>query len=113
MRPLRGRYELRTRQTVLAPLPYWSGNVGMRIARRGCVYQASETLPRRIGKRCGKSLLLELLTHLCFNATHSSIDPSPAFVFRDAERNCGTQLFDEMERLTEFDQKRHASLPVV
>jgi hypothetical protein len=61
-------------------------------------------------KRCGKSLLLDLLTHLCFNATHSSTDPSPAFIFRDAERNYGTQLFDEVERLTEVDQKRNATL---
>jgi hypothetical protein len=61
-------------------------------------------------KRCGKSLLLDLLAHLCFNATPPSTDPSPAFVFRDAERNCGTQLFDEVESLTEADCKSHAAL---
>jgi hypothetical protein len=61
-------------------------------------------------KRCGKTLLLDLLGHLCFNATRSSTDPSPAFVFRDAERNCGTQLFDEVESLTEADRKSHAAL---
>jgi hypothetical protein len=32
-------------------------------------------------------------------------DPSRAFIFRDAERNCGTQLFDEVERLTDADRK--------
>lgn len=61
-------------------------------------------------KRCGKTLLLDLLGHLCFNATRSSTDPSPAFIFRDAERNCGTQLFDEVESLTEADRKSHAAL---
>jgi hypothetical protein len=61
-------------------------------------------------KRCGKTLLLDLLGHLCFNATRSSTDPSPAFVFRDAERNCGTQLFDEVESLTDADRKSRAAL---
>jgi hypothetical protein len=61
-------------------------------------------------KRCGKTLLLDLLGYLCFNATRSSTDPSAAFVFRDAERNCGTQLFDEMESLTDSDRKSHAAL---
>jgi hypothetical protein len=61
-------------------------------------------------KRCGKTLLLDLLGHLCFNATRSSTDPSPAFVFRDAERNCGTQLFDEVENLTDGDRRSHAPL---
>jgi hypothetical protein len=62
------------------------------------------------GKRCGKTLLLDMLAHLCFNATRSSTDPSPAFVFRDAERNCGTQLFDEVENLTDGDRRSHAPL---
>ena len=61
-------------------------------------------------KRCGKTLLLDLLGHLCFNATRSSTDPSPAFVFRDAERNCGTQLFDEVENLTDGNRRSHAPL---
>jgi putative DNA primase/helicase len=61
-------------------------------------------------KRCGKTLLLDLLGHLCFNATRSATDPSPAFVFRDAERNCGTQLFDEVENLIDGDRRSHAPL---
>jgi hypothetical protein len=61
-------------------------------------------------KRCGKALLLDLLGHLCFNATRSATDPSPAFVFRDAERNCGTQLFDEVENLTDGERRSHAPL---
>jgi hypothetical protein len=32
-------------------------------------------------KRCGKSLLLELLSDVCFNATRTATDPSPAFIF--------------------------------
>jgi hypothetical protein len=32
-------------------------------------------------KRCGKSLLLELLSYVCFNATRTATDPSPAFIF--------------------------------
>src|ERR1700722_15850615 len=62
------------------------------------------------GKRCGKTLLLEMLGQLCFNATRSSTDPSPAFIFRDAERNCGTQLFDEMESLGDADRKSRPAL---
>jgi hypothetical protein len=62
------------------------------------------------GKRCGKTLLLDLLGQLCFNATRSSTDPSPAFIFRDAERNCGTQLFDEMESLGDADRKSRPAL---
>jgi hypothetical protein len=62
------------------------------------------------GKRCGKTLLLDLLGQLCFNATPSSTDPSPAFIFRDAERNCGTQLFDEMESLGDADRKSRPAL---
>jgi len=63
-----------------------------------------------VAKRCGKTLLLDLLGHLCFNATRSATDPSPGFVFRDAERNCGTQLFDEVENLTDRDRRSHAPL---
>jgi hypothetical protein len=62
------------------------------------------------GKRCGKTLLLDLLGQLCFNATRSSTDPSPAFIFRDAERNCGTQLFDEIESLGDNDRKSRSAL---
>jgi hypothetical protein len=61
-------------------------------------------------KRCGKSQLLDLLSHLCFNATQAISDPSPAFIFRDAERNCGTQLFDEVEQLGGAGDQRRASL---
>jgi len=61
-------------------------------------------------KRCGKSLLLDLLSYLCFNATRTATDPSLAFIFRDAECNCGTQLFDEVERLTDADRKSRAVL---
>jgi hypothetical protein len=61
-------------------------------------------------KRCGKSLLLDLLSYLCFNATRITTDPTPAFTFRDAERNCGTQLFDEVERLTDADGKSRGAL---
>jgi hypothetical protein len=55
-------------------------------------------------KRCGKSLLLDLLSHLCFNATRITTNPTPAVLFRDAERNCGTQLFDEVESLSDADR---------
>jgi len=37
-------------------------------------------------------------------------EPSTAFIFRDAERNCGTQLFDEIERLIDADEKSRAAL---
>ena len=41
------------------------------------------------------------------------IDPSPAFIFRDAECNCGTQLRDEVERLTDADRKSGAALMAI
>src|SRR6202020_506162 len=62
------------------------------------------------GKRCGKTLLLDLLVQLSFNATRSTTDPSPAFIFRDAERNCGTQLFDEMKSLGDADRQSRPAL---
>jgi hypothetical protein len=61
-------------------------------------------------KRSGKSLLLELLSQLCFNATRITADPTPALLFRDAERNCGVQLFDEIEALNGFPRSNSQAL---
>jgi hypothetical protein len=64
-------------------------------------------------KHCGKSLLLEVLSYICFNATRTATDPSPASSFREVERNCGTQIFDEIERLTDADRRSRAALMAI
>ena len=61
-------------------------------------------------KRCGKSLLLDLLSQLCFNATGIGADPTPAFIFRDVDRNNGTQILDELEHLSDADRRSRAAL---
>ena len=55
-------------------------------------------------KRAGKSKLLELIASVAFNASGVSANPTAAIIFRDAHRNCATQLYDELEKLD--DEKR-------
>jgi hypothetical protein len=64
-------------------------------------------------KRCGKSLLLEMLGALSFNATGISTEPSPAFLFRDCARNSSTQIFDEVDRMGEGDKETRAALMAI
>ncbi|WP_353686278.1 hypothetical protein [Thermodesulfovibrio sp. 3462-1] len=54
-------------------------------------------------KRCGKSLLLDILSCLCFNATPRLISPSSASLFRQVESDCNTVILDEMERIRTDD----------
>jgi hypothetical protein len=56
-------------------------------------------------KRSGKSVLLELISMLGFNGSSVATDPTPAVIFRDANRNAGTQVFDEMEGLRADKEK--------
>lgn len=48
--------------------------------------------------RCGKSLALEILSHVCFHATPVTVNPSPAYLYRDVAGACPTVLLDELER---------------
>jgi hypothetical protein len=59
-------------------------------------------------KRCAKSLLLDILSFLCFNSTSRLVDPSPSFLFREVDSNDGTLILDEIESLggADKDQKK-------
>lgn len=61
-------------------------------------------------KQCGKSLLLDLLSHVCFNATSRLIIPSDASVFREVDANDSTLIIDEVESLSEKDREKNAGL---
>ena len=61
-------------------------------------------------KRCGKSLLLDIFSHLCFNATSRLVDPSSSFLFREADRNDGTLILDEIESLGGADKDQKSEL---
>ncbi len=61
-------------------------------------------------KQCGKSLLLDLLSHVCFNATSRLVIPSDASVFREVDANDSTLIIDEVESLSEKDREKNAGL---
>ena len=54
-------------------------------------------------KRCGKSLLLDILSHLGFNSTPRLINPSTPSLFRQIEMDGSTVILDEMERVRAED----------
>jgi len=58
-------------------------------------------------KRCAKSLVEDLLSHVCHNATNRSVNPSEASVFRQVDGNDITLIIDEVESLSpkEKDKK--------
>jgi len=58
-------------------------------------------------KRCAKSLVEDLLSHVCHNATTRSINPSEASVFRQVDGDDITLIIDEVESLSpkEKDKK--------
>ena len=66
-------------------------------------YRAFRIFPylsiRSAEKRCGKSRLLGLLAHVCFNASPVTAHPTEAQLYRSAARTGGVQLFDEVETL--------------
>lgn len=61
-------------------------------------------------KRCGKSLLLDLLSHLCYNATGRMVTPSEAAIFRIVDANNATLIIDEVEALRSKDREKNAGL---
>lgn len=61
-------------------------------------------------KRCGKSLLLDILSLLCFNSTSRLVDPSPSFLFREVDSNDGTLILDEIESLGGADKDQKGEL---
>jgi uncharacterized protein DUF3854 len=63
--------------------------------------------------RAGKSVLLEIISATSFNAGPVNADPTPAIIYRDANRNCGTQLYDELEKLQEDKEKWGAVIGIL
>lgn len=61
-------------------------------------------------KRCGKSLLLDLLSHLCYNATGRLVTPSEAAIFRIVDADSATLVIDEVEALRGKDREKSAGL---
>jgi hypothetical protein len=61
-------------------------------------------------KRCGKSLLLDILSLVCFNSTSRLVDPSSSFLFREVDRNDGTLVLDEIESLGGADKDQKSEL---
>jgi hypothetical protein len=61
-------------------------------------------------KRCGKSLLLDIFSLICFNATSRLVDPSSSFLFREADSNDGTLILDEIESLGGADKDQKSEL---
>lgn len=57
-------------------------------------------------KRCGKSHLLDLLSHVCFNATKRTVNPSEASIFRRIDVNKCTFIMDEVEKLRLEDREK-------
>jgi len=56
-------------------------------------------------KRCGKTLLLELLSSLAFNCDGVTTAPTEAILFRDPEISGGTLCWDEVENLSKSKEK--------
>jgi len=56
-------------------------------------------------KRCGKTLLLELLSSLAFNCDGVTTAPTEAILFRDPEISGGALCWDEVENLSKFKEK--------
>jgi len=57
-------------------------------------------------KRCGKSLLEGVLSHLCYKATPRLSNASEASIFRLADQG-GTLIFDELENLRGQDRDKY------
>ena len=61
-------------------------------------------------KRCGKSLLLDILSRACFNSTPRLVNPSEASVFREVDCNDATLIIDEVESLSNGDKDQKSEL---
>jgi hypothetical protein len=62
------------------------------------------------GRRTGKTLLLEIISALAYNASSIMTDPTEAALFRDTALNASTQVLDEIESLRGADQEKRAGL---
>jgi hypothetical protein len=64
-------------------------------------------------KRCGKTLLLDIILPVTFNASSRIIDPTASTIYREITMNCPTMLIDEVEKLRGEDKERYASLMAI
>lgn len=73
------------------------------------LYQTFSVYPylvlRSPQKRCGKSRVLDLLAEVAFNATSRCTNPTAAVLFRDPASNGGTMLLDEIEGMTQNQER--------
>lgn len=56
-------------------------------------------------KRCGKTLLLEILAEICFNSNGVETAPTEAVLFRQSANTAGTLCWDEAEGLNDDKKK--------
>jgi hypothetical protein len=63
-------------------------------------------------KRCGKSLLEEILQHLCANATPRLSNVSEAAIFRLADKS-HTLILDEIENIRSEDKEKYQAIMTV
>ena len=61
-------------------------------------------------KRCGKSLLLDIISFVAFNSTSRLVYPSPSFLFREVDCNDRTLILDEIESLGGSDKEARSEL---
>lgn len=61
-------------------------------------------------KRCGKSLVLDILTLVCFNATPRMVNPSESSTFREVHDNDATLIIDEVESLSDADKEKKTQM---
>jgi len=61
-------------------------------------------------KRCGKSLLLDILSLVTFNATPRLVNPSEASVFREVDSNDATLIIDEVESLSHGEKNEKSEM---
>lgn len=49
-------------------------------------------------RRCGKSLLLEIISYLAFNSTSILVNPRPAYLYRTVDKDSPTVIIDELTK---------------
>jgi len=61
------------------------------------------------GRRCGKTLVLDILSRISFNATSIQVNPSEAVIFRQVNSEDATLILDELETLSgPYEEKKRS-----
>lgn len=61
-------------------------------------------------RRCGKSLLLELISYLAFNATPTLVNPRPAYLYRTVHKDFPTVVIDELSKFKRDGAEDYAEI---